>query len=153
MTWGNPPAFVPDPPKKGKKLTPEQLAGDSEHSQQVALFSWAADNVGMYPALEFLFAVPNGFYGNAEQKGKMKAEGLRSGVPDIILPLPKPDPVHAGLYIELKIDSVRNNKDGGCSANQVKWITWLKSVGYYVKVCYGWEEARDMLIAYLEGKC
>lgn len=151
MTWGNPPPFKPDPPKKGKVITPEQLAGDTEHSQQVALFSWAANNVGKYPVLEFLFAVPNGFYGSAEQKGKMKAEGLRSGVPDIMLL--HPIAPYFGCIIELKIESVKKNKNGGCSDNQISWITQLLAAGYYVSVCYGWEEARNMLIAYLEGKC
>lgn len=150
MTWRDPPPFNPKLPKKGKKLTPEQLAGDSEHSQQVALFAWAADNVGKYPALQYMFAIPNGFFGSAEQKGKMKAEGLRTGVPDIFLPFAIN---HAhGLFIEMKVEKYRNHKDGGCSDEQIDFINYTTSTNYCCKVCYNWEEARDTLIAYLEGK-
>lgn len=89
MTWGNPPKFSSTPPiVTGKKITPEQLAkSGSEHGEQSALFAWAADNVEQYPQLKWLFAVPNGFYGDSGQKGKMKAEGLRKGVPDVVLPV------------------------------------------------------------------
>lgn len=155
MTWLNPPPLKSDPPKKGKKLMPEQLAGDSEHSQQVALFAWAADNVGKYPALKYMFAIPNGFYGSAEQKGKMKAEGLRIGVPDVFLPVamhsggPLNFKQYHGLFIEMKVEKYRNHKDGGCSDEQIEFINYATNVGYYCKVCYSWEEARDKIIEYL----
>jgi hypothetical protein len=40
MTWGNPPPIEPTEPKQGKVINPEDLAGDSESSQQKALFDW-----------------------------------------------------------------------------------------------------------------
>lgn len=151
MTWGNPPKFKSDPPKQGKKITPEDLAGDTEHSQQAALFCWAADNCGQYPPLGFMFAVPNGFYGDSGQKAKMKAEGLRTGVPDVMLPYPVYRSIYLnlmyhGLFIEMK---VKKNK---ADVDQIKYISYLRSSNYYVAICYNWEEARDTLIAYLEGK-
>lgn len=156
MTWGNPPPFKPDPPKQGKIITPEQLARDSESSQQKALFAWAALNCGQYPALAYMFAIPNGFFGTAEQKGKMKAEGLRTGVPDIFLPYAIQCDYEAaryhGCFIEMKIEKYRNRKNGGCSEEQIDFIEWAASAGYYCKVCYSWTEARDTLIAYIEGK-
>lgn len=33
--WGNPPKFKSDPPKKGKVIQPEDIAGASEGSQQI----------------------------------------------------------------------------------------------------------------------
>src|SRR4051812_39956800 len=89
MTWGNPPKFKSDPPKQGKKITPEMLAGDSEDSQQMALFAWAADNVGRYPQLAWLFAIPNGGSRHIAEAAKLVAAGVRSGVPDLMLPWPK----------------------------------------------------------------
>lgn len=150
MTWGNPPKFSSAPPvNTGKKITPEQLAkSGSEHGEQAALFCWAADNVEQYPQLKWLFAVPNGFYGDSGQKGKMKAEGLRSGVPDVVLPWPiaiRNYELH-GCFIEMKI------KGGKVSSEQKEWLDYLTKAGYYCKVCYSWQEARDTLIAYLEGK-
>jgi hypothetical protein len=166
MTWGNPPPFKPDPPKPGKIVTPEQLAGDSESSQQKALFAWAALNCGQYPALAYMFAIPNGGLRDIRTATTLKAEGVRSGVCDIILPCPKwsyglpsidnPTGKHmmyrAGCFIEMKLEKYRNRKNGGCSDEQIDFIEWASSTGYYCKVCYSWTEARDALIDYLEGK-
>lgn len=158
MTWQNPPKFIPTKAKAGKIITPEDLAGDSEHSQQVALFAWAALNCGQYPALAYMFAIPNGFFGSAQQKAKMKAEGLRTGVCDVMLPYavytggPLNFKQYHGCFIEMKIEKYRNHKDGGCSEAQIDFIDFVSRQGYYCKVCYSWIEARDTLISYLEGK-
>lgn len=154
MTWGNPPPIEPTEPKQGKVINPEDLAGDSESGQQKALFLWAAQSVGKYPQLAYMFAVPNGFFATIAQKGKMKAEGLRNGVPDIFLPVWKIGDrrVFHGCFIEMKIEKYRNRKNGGCSEEQIDFINYAASAGYYCKVCYNWMEARDTLIAYLEGK-
>lgn len=153
MTWQNPPKFVGNKPKAGKLVTPKQLAGDTEHSQQVALFAWAALNCGQYPALAYMFAIPNGFFGSAQQKAKMKAEGLRTGVCDVFLPSHNIFTHYSGCFIEMKIEKYRNYKDGGCSEAQIDFIDFVANQGYYCKVCYNWVEARDTLINYLEGKC
>ena len=154
MTWGNPPPIEPTEPKQGKAINPEDLAGDSESSQQKALFLWAAQSVGKYPQLAYMFAVPNGFFATIAQKGKMKAEGLCNGVPDIFLPVWKigDRQVFHGCFIEMKIEKYRNRKNGGCSDEQIDFINYAASAGYYCKVCYNWMEARDTLTAYLEGK-
>lgn len=156
MVWNNPPKFEPEKPKKSKVVTPEQLAASgSEHASQVALFAWAALSVGKYPPLAYMFAIPNGFFGSAEQKGKMKAEGLRTGVCDVFLPQPFHNQYgdqYGGCFIEMKIEKYRNHKDGGCKPEQVDFINWATSAGYYCKVCYNWVEAKDCLVAYLEGR-
>ncbi len=153
MTWQNPPPLKFDPPKKGKKIIPEMLAGETEHSQQVALFAWAADNVDKYPALAYMFAIPNGGLRDIRTATNLKAEGVKSGVPDIFLPFPtwRNYELH-GCFIEMKIEKYRKHKNGGCSEEQIDFIEWTASAGYYCKVCYTWEEARDCLINYLEGR-
>lgn len=133
-------------------LKPEDLARDSEHSQQVALFVWAALEIKTYPQLKWLYAVPNGFFASSGQKGKMKAEGLKDGVPDIVFPYPKwGENKYAGLYIEMKREIYRHRQNGGCSEDQMTWLAYLNEVGYKAVVCYGWEEARDQIIGYLNG--
>src|SRR5437773_12087809 len=98
-------------------LTPEQIAGDSETSQQQALFAWSALNISMYPQLRWLHAIPNA------NSHRMVAEGVRSGISDIYLPWPKFDNDiecwHHGLYIEMKIEKRRNQKNGGLSDDQI----------------------------------
>lgn len=156
MTWGNPPKFMPTKTKHGKVVTPEQLASSgSEHASQVALFAWAALNVGKYPALAYMFAIPNGGLRDVRTAVNLKAEGVKAGVPDIFLPKAYnavPNIFYFGCFIEMKIDKYRNHKNGGCSEEQIDFINWVTNSGYYCKVCYTWEEARDTLIGYLEGK-
>ena len=154
MTWGNPPPFKPDPPKPSKLITPEMIAGDSESSHQKALFAWAALSVGKYPALAFMFAIPNGGLRDIRTASTLKAEGVRSGVPDIFLPANGggKDGWRNGCFIEMKLEKYRNRKNGGCSEEQIEFIEWAVTAGYYCKVCYSWLEARDTLINYLEGK-
>ena len=65
-------------------ITPEQLAANpSEHSQQAALFCWAAQHVGSIPELALLFAIPNGGKRDKITGARMRAEGVKPGVPDI----------------------------------------------------------------------
>lgn len=159
MTWGNPPAFVPTKPKKGKLITPEQLAASgSEDGEQAALFCWSALSVGKYPQLKWLYSVPNGGSRHIVEAMKMVGTGLRAGVPDICLPFSAPmapfesDLWYNGCYIELKIEKRRKEKNGGLADEQIEWLSYLQGAGYYCRLAYGWEEARDILIAYLEGK-
>lgn len=156
MTWGNPPKFVPTERKSGKLIQPEDLLTGKEDGEQAALFCWAALSVGKYPQLAWLHSIPNGGSRHIVEAMKFVATGTRKGVPDTFLPVPIrqswPTGIWHGCYIELKLIKRRKEKDGGCSKDQLRWIDYLKQAGYYVKVCYGWEDARDTLVAYLEGK-
>lgn len=152
MTWGNPPAFKPDPPKKGKKITPEDLARGSEHGEQAALFAWAALSVGKYPPLAYMFAIPNGGLRDIKVASSLKAEGVKAGVCDIFLPKPIHRKGWHGCFIEMKQEKYRNHKNGGCSEEQINFIWYAASAGYYCKVCYNWEEARNTIVDYLEGR-
>lgn len=131
-------------------ITPEQLAAsNSESGSQKALFCWAASS-GI-AELKWLFAVPNGFYGSASQKGKMKAEGLRNGVWDICLPVWSNvgNKGKFGLFIEMKTEQYRNRKNGGLSDEQLEFQQFVTGQGYKCVVCYSWLEARDTILQYL----
>lgn len=132
-------------------ITPDQLAASgTEHGMQCAVFAWAASS-GI-PELTWLFAIPNGFYGSAAQKGKMKAEGLRSGVSDIMLPVLRINGNHwecCGLFIELKTEKHRRTKNGGLSDEQLEFSQFVTGQGYRFCVCYSWIEARDAILKYL----
>lgn len=144
MTWKNPPPFKSDPPKKGKKLTPEQISsGGSEHASQAALFAWAADNVGKYPALKYMFAIPNGGLRDVRVASSLKAEGVKAGVPDIFLPVCRFTKAKYGLFIEMKWGKNKPTEE------QIEFINYATSASYQCEVCYSWEEARDKIIEYL----
>jgi hypothetical protein len=130
--------------KKGKKR------GSPEHDEQVTLFRWASVMSAKYPELELLFAIPNGayYFGSWGMANKMKAEGLKSGVPDVFLPVKKTYKSngrvqYCGLWIEMKVGS---NKP---SDTQERWIALLIGQGYKVEVCYGSEEAIEVICDYL----
>ena len=72
----------------------------SEHSEQAALFRWAAMQSKSIPALALLLAIPNGGARSLTTGGRLKAEGVKAGVPDIVLPVPRGS--YASLWIELK---------------------------------------------------
>lgn len=74
----------------------------------------------------------------------MKAEGLKSGVPDIFLPVPRGE--WHGLFIEMK-----RTKGGTVSDCQKLWLHDLRKQGYLTEVCRGWEEAARRIKSYLGG--
>lgn len=168
MTWGDPPKYVSGRTKASKTVTPESLTkSGSEDGEQAALFCWAALNVGKYPALKWLYAIPNGGFRHIAEAAKFVATGTRAGIPDICLPCPnyicnipsQDNPTgrtniirYAGCYIELKKESRRNTKNGGCTQEQLNYLTYLTSAGYFATVCYSWIEAKDVILNYLDGK-
>lgn len=134
-------------------LTPEQLAGGSEDSQCVALMAWVALNIKQYPNLKWLTHVPNGGARDLREGAKFKAMGVRRGFPDYFLPVKSNWKMgsgwveyrYPGLFIEMKVGK---NK---ISSEQDSWLAYLTSEGYQCHVCYGWEEARDKILEYLNG--
>jgi len=116
---------------------------DTEHKHQVALFLWTAYQSRRWPELNLLFAIPNGGARDKITGQRLKAEGVKAGVPDMLLPVAR-GPYH-GFFIELKAP------DGSPSDKQEQWVEDLRAQGYKAEVIYGWMDARDGLIAYLES--
>lgn len=115
-----------------------------EAQEQRALFAWAELQSCKYPELALMYHIPNGGKRDAKEAAMLKAEGVKSGVPDICLPVARGG--YHGLYIELK------RKHGGrTSAVQEEWIERLSAQGYAVYVCRGWEVAKDLILKYLKG--
>jgi len=113
----------------------------NEHAEQAALFRWASFARVRHPELALLFAVPNGGHRHKAVAAKLKAEGVKSGVPDICLPVAR-DGCH-GLFIEMKTATGRPSK------LQRRWLDLLRAQGYHAEVCHGWMAARAVLETYL----
>lgn len=114
----------------------------TEHAEQAALIAWADGAAARVPELGLLFAIPNGARTSMSVARRLKAEGLRAGVPDLLLPVPRPPA--AGLFVELK-----RRRDGVVSPEQRAWHVALQAQGYAVQVCKGWEAAARAILAYL----
>jgi len=108
-----------------------------EHEAQVALFQWAA----YVPDLKTMFAVPNGGKRNIGVAIKLAKEGVKAGVPDIMLPLPRCG--YHGLFIEMKI------KPNTLSRKQKEWHRMLNANGYLVLTAWSFEEAKKLLEDYI----
>ncbi|HIT69647.1 MAG TPA: VRR-NUC domain-containing protein [Candidatus Aphodomonas merdavium] len=117
----------------------------SESVEQRALMQWAAMQRGKRPELALLYHIPNEGKRSAAQGARMRAEGLRAGVPDLCLPVAR-GKCH-GLYIEMK------RIGGKATPEQLGWLDALRAQGYAVAICQGWESAANVIESYLkEGK-
>lgn len=114
-----------------------------EHKEQATLIEWWAIYCREYHIDEaLLFAIPNGGARSAITGAMLKAEGVRKGIPDLFLAIPK-EPFH-GLFIEMK-----KPKGGIVSDEQSIAMDMLKCQRYKCEVCRGWAQAREAICAYL----
>lgn len=114
----------------------------TEEQEQEALFRWIAFQSVKYPELKLMIHIPNEGKRSKAEGARLKRIGLRPGVPDLILPIPKNG--KGGLFIELK-----RQKGGRVSENQKKWIEELERNGNVASVCYGWLEAAVLIARYI----
>lgn len=124
---------TPHPPKPRVNL---------ESEEQSTLFTWAFYMTVQIPALRRLFHIPNGGSRNKAEAAHLKAQGVKKGVPDIFLP--RACGKWHGLFIELK-----RTEGGSLSKDQKEWIDDLNDAGYKAVVCKGWEEAKNVILEYL----
>lgn len=115
----------------------------TEDIEQTQLFTWAQYASGKYPELALMYHIPNGGKRSKAEAVRFKAQGVKAGVPDVCLPVARGK--YHGLYIELK-----RVKGGRVSAAQEEYIEALRKQGYKVTVCFGMEQARDVIVEYLE---
>lgn len=111
----------------------------SERTHQVNLIKWFDLQHKEYAGR--LFAVPNGGQRNIIVATRLKAEGLRSGVPDLMLPVACGG--YHGIFIEMKIEK------GKLTESQSDWLGFLNAQNYYATACYGFDEARNVINTYL----
>jgi len=115
---------------------------DREGLEQAALLRELALR---YPlAAELIYHVPNGGHRVKAVAAKLKAQGVRAGVPDLVLPMARGG--YFGLYIEFK---AKPPYDAEVSANQQAFINKLNGQGYLAVVCRGHIDAFEAIRAYL----
>lgn len=163
-------------------MNPWKLAEPgTEHAHQRAVFAWAncAARLGYYwadmpegyqhsttgnapaltiapvPELARLFAIHNQGHGDVIRGARAKAEGVKAGVPDIMLPVPRVTYedltglaiiIKHGLFIELKKPLTGRER-----LVQSEWIAYLNSEDYCAVTCYGWLSAVDEIKGYMRN--
>ena len=123
-----------------------------EHDIQAMVIQWANLEGQFLPELLLLYAVPNAAVGTARAflpekfwynlKRMFYKEGLKPGVPDLFLPVARGG--YHGLYIEMKTPTGRLSKE------QTWWLDQLTQQGYFCRVCYGFDEALNLIKDYLK---
>ena len=101
----------------------------TEHEEQREVVRWFRQT---WPGVR-IHAIPNGGARSKATAGRLKAEGVASGVPDLFVPAWR-------LWIEMK-----RVKGGSLSTEQKDWIAYLESVGYCVIVGKGAENAKQQI--------
>ena len=108
-----------------------RYARRSEDTEQINVISWAMWNENAHPELKLLHHCPNGGSRNKAEAVKLKQMGVKAGIPDLSLPVPKG--IYNGLYIEMKYDK------GTIQKSQKEMLKALADAGHYCVVCYGAE--------------
>ena len=118
----------------------------TEYEEQKALMAAARGPWGKALGIDRkLVHVPNSGHGkNLGQASMLKATGLRTGYPDLILD--KARGGYHGLRIEMK-----TLKGGTVSPEQREWIDYLRAEGYCAEVCRGRDEAMAVISSYMLG--
>ena len=121
----------------------------TEHDEQRAVIDWRDLHLRQYPELDLLYSNLNGAMMGGGRIGgiranREKAAGMRPGVSDLFMPVARHG--YHGIYIEMK------TYKGTPSENQLEFINAVSEQGYYAIVCYGADEAIEILEWYVEGK-
>ncbi len=123
---------------------PNQMAdrNEPEHLEQVAFFDWSYTKHRIYPFFKkLLFAIPNGGQRSKAQAGKLKAEGVKSGVSDVILLYP----ARGFHYLCLEFKAGKNKQ----SDDQKLFEADVDEHGGCYQVVYSSREAQKVILWYL----
>jgi hypothetical protein len=123
-----------------------------EHQHQVALIHWArqvklpkaSDIKPGSCVADYLLAIGNGGKRPIREAARLKAEGVKAGVSDLLLPLRRGG--FGSLWLELKAPGKKP------SALQREWIDRMNAAGYFATWADDWQKAADIITNYLEGK-
>lgn len=113
----------------------------SEFGEQSAFFEYLERLATRHPEFAYAFHIPNGEMRDKATAGRLKAAGVRAGVPDVFVPVVRKP--YSGLFIEFKYGNNTLSKE------QKAFQTFLLQQGYLVMVCYSSEEAIDAVERYL----
>ena len=112
----------------------------SEHELQKACVRWFGYQYPEYKDL--LIAIPNGGKRHLTVAKKLKAEGAKAGVPDLLFPVPNAS--YASLWIEMKTEK------GRVSPRQKHYIELLSGISCRVEVCRSFEQFQNTICNYIE---
>lgn len=132
----------PQPKEKEKTRKKALPPIPTESEEQRAVMEWAEAASGRWPELRLLYHVPNEGQRSMATGGRLRAEGLKSGVPDLCLP--SAHGKYHGLYIEMK-----RTQGSKTTPEQKEWLEALEVEGYKTALCRGADAAIETIMGYL----
>jgi hypothetical protein len=125
------------------KQTPVRAKSiDREGQEQAALMTEL--RIRIPEVADLIFHVPNGGHRVKAVAAKLKAQGVKAGIPDLVLPMARGG--FFGLYIEFKATPPN---DAAISDSQHERIRKLNAQGYLAVVCRGHFDTMEQIRAYL----
>lgn len=116
-----------------KTSVKNMIVSHSEHEEQVALVNWFRDNFKEPDYI--IFAVPNGGKRWIKEAGRLKDEGVKAGVSDLIIL------THGKvLFLEMK------KLDGKVSKVQKEFSENVEYLGFVSIVGYGASDASEKIL-------
>ena len=116
------------------------IRGSNAFEEQKELFAWAQ----MHPVLmNHLLTIASSFNRHTQTRSKTQS---KSQACDVLLAYPRND--SHGLWIKLK----KQQEAKLTSETEQPLMQALRSVGYAVKVAYGWQQAAKEIEDYLAGR-
>lgn len=112
------------------------LKSPSESDEQIGFLLWFESNFSGVR----IFHIPNGGHRAISVAKKMKAEGVKPGVPDLYVPAWR-------LWVEMK-----RRTSGRLSADQKEWAEYLEGIGDKVIVGKGAEDASRQVLEFLQSR-
>lgn len=110
----------------------------TEEMEQMALIQWCRMKGNPFNKC---FSIPNGGHRHKATAGRLKASGVKAGVPDLFWYVARGG--FNGLFVEMK-----RVKGGVLSESQKTMRDRLQNEGYRVRVCAGFEAAKAALEEY-----
>lgn len=117
-------------------MTLNMTKSPSESDEQIGFLRW----FGARFSGVWIFHIPNGGHRAMNVAKKMKAEGVKPGVPDLYIPAWR-------LWIEMK-----RQKGGRVSSDQREWHEYLEGIGDTVIVGKGAEDASRQVLEFVQAR-
>lgn len=124
--------------------TSKKRRSDYESEEQASLIKTVRVR---FPSVgHFLIHIPNGgSRKNAFEGWRLKEQGVRAGVSDLLLPVARGG--YFGLWIEFKASPPN---DSPISKDQKEWLDIVRQQGYYAEMCKGEASAVALIARYLD---
>lgn len=121
-----------------KRLVSGEISEDSIHK---TLIEWIKLHPQLRAFSKFIMHFPNEGQRTHSFGNLMKSFGMRAGVSDLFIALPRGQ--YHGAWIELK------SRKGRLSELQIEFLNDMDSQNYYATVCYSLEEAMMVITNYI----